>query len=61
MFNGVCIQIATRISQTSVTGTFTIGAGAAIGPQDIVLVWPGPPGNPTARVTNSLPGGFVIN
>lgn len=52
---------AVHASQTSVTGTFTIGAGAAIGPQDIVLVWPGPPGNPTARVTNSLPGGFVIN
>ena len=52
---------AVHVSQSSVTGTFTIGAGAATGPQDIVLIWPGPPGNPTARVTNSLPGGFTVN
>ena len=55
------ISGASHTAQTTVTGTFTIGAGAAIGAQDITLLWPGPPTNPTARVTNSLPAGFTIN
>lgn len=52
---------ATHPTATTVAGTFTIGAGAATGAQDVILIWPGPPGNPTARVTNALPAGFTIN
>ena len=51
---------ATHPTATTVTGNFVIGSGAATGAQDILLVWPGPPTNNTAHVTNSLPAGFTI-
>ncbi len=54
------ISGASHTAQTTVTGTFNIGAGAATGAKDVYLIWPGPPGNPTAYVTNYLLGGFTI-
>ena len=50
-----------HVSQTQVTSTITIPAGAATGPQTVTLVFPGPPANPTATVTYTLPNGFTIN
>jgi hypothetical protein len=50
-----------HVSQTQVTSSIVIPAGAATGPQTVMVVFPGPPGNPTATVTNTLPNGFAIN
>ena len=52
---------ATHPTAITVTGTFNIGSGAATGAKDVLLIWPGPPGNQTAYVTNTLPAGFTIN
>ena len=51
----------THASQTKVTTSITIPPGATPGPQTVSVVFPGPPGNPTATVTNTLPNGFTIN
>ena len=50
-----------HVSQTQVTSSITIPAGAATGPQTVTVVFPGPPGNPGATVTYTLPNGFTIN
>jgi hypothetical protein len=50
-----------HVSQTQVTSSVTIPAGAATGPQTVTVVFPGPPGNPGATVTYTLPNGFTIN
>lgn len=50
-----------HVSQTQVTSSITIPPGAAVGPQTVTVVFPGPPGNPTATVTYTLPNGFTIN
>ncbi len=50
-----------HVSQTQVTSSITIAAGAATGPQTVTVIFPGPPGNPTATVTYTLPNGFTIN
>jgi hypothetical protein len=50
-----------HMSQTQVTSSITIPPGAATGPQTVTVVFPGPPGNPTATVTYTLPAGFTIN
>jgi hypothetical protein len=50
-----------HLSQTQVTSSITIPAGAAPGPQTVTVVFPGPPGNPTATVTYTLVNGFTIN
>jgi hypothetical protein len=51
----------THVSQTQVTSSITIPAGAATGPQTVTVVFPGPPGNPGATVTYTLANGFTIN
>jgi hypothetical protein len=51
----------THVSQTQVTGNITIPVNAATGPQTVAVVFPGPPNNPTATVTNTLANGFTIN
>ena len=50
-----------HVSQTQVTSSITIAAGTAPGPQTVTVIFPGPPGNPTATVTYTLPNGFTIN
>lgn len=50
-----------HVSQTQVTSTITIPAGAATGAQTISVTFPGPPDNPGATVTYTLPNGFTIN
>jgi hypothetical protein len=50
-----------HVSQTQVTSSITIPAGAATGAQTVTVVFPGPPGNPTATVTYTLANGFTIN
>jgi YHYH protein len=50
-----------HVSQTQVTSSITIPAGATTGPQTVTVVFPGPPTNPTATVTYTLPNGFTIN
>ena len=50
-----------HVSQVQVTSSITIPAGAATGPQTVTVIFPGPPGNPTATVTYTLPNGFTIN
>jgi len=50
-----------HVSQTQVTATFTIPAGATLGGQTVTVVFPGPPNDPTATVTYTLPNGFTIN
>ena len=52
---------ATRPSQYVISGTFTIPAGAVTGAQTVTVIFPGPPGNPTAYQTNRLANGFTIN
>jgi hypothetical protein len=51
----------THVSQTQVTTSITIPANASTGPQTVTVVFPGPPGNPTATVTYTLANGFTIN
>jgi hypothetical protein len=51
----------THVSQTQVTSSITIPAGASTGAQTVSVVFPGPPGNPTATVTYILANGFTIN
>jgi hypothetical protein len=51
----------THVSQTQVASSIVIPAGAAPGPQTVTVVFPGPPDNPTATVTYTLPNGFTIN
>jgi hypothetical protein len=50
-----------RPTQYTVQATFAIPANAATGPQTVTVVFPGPPGNPTATVTYTLGNGFTIN
>jgi hypothetical protein len=50
----------THVSQTQVRATFTIPGNAAIGPQTVTLVFPGPPDNPTQTVTYTLTNGFTV-
>jgi hypothetical protein len=50
-----------HVSQIKVTSSITIPAGAATGAQTVTVVFPGPPGNPGATVTYTLPNGFTIN
>ncbi len=50
-----------HVSQTQVTSSVTIPAGATTGPQTVTVVFPGPPGNPTQTVTYTLSNGFTIN
>ncbi len=50
-----------HVSQTQVTSSITIPAGAATGAQTVTVVFPGPPANPTATVTYTLTSGFTIN
>lgn len=49
-----------HVSTNQVTASFTIPVGAAQGPQTVTVIFPGPPGNPTATVTYTLPNGFNI-
>jgi hypothetical protein len=51
----------THVSQTEVTSSITIPAGATPGPQTVQVVFPGPPGDATNTVTYTLTGGFTIN
>ena len=50
-----------HVSLTQVTSSITIPAGAVIGAKTVTVVFPGPPGNPTATVTYTLTNGFTIN
>ena len=50
-----------HVSQTQVTSTITIPAGAATGPQTVTVVFPGAPPNPTITESYTLPNGFTIN
>ncbi len=50
-----------HVSQTQLTSSITIPANATTGAQTVTVVFPGPPGNPTATVTYTLTGGFTIN
>jgi YHYH protein len=49
-----------HISQTEVTSSIAIPAGAATGPQTVSVVFPGPPGNPSQTVSYTLTNGFTI-
>ena len=50
-----------HVSQTRVTSTITIPAGAMPGAQTVTVVFPGPPQNPGTTETYTLTGGFTIN
>ncbi|MDB6017520.1 MAG: hypothetical protein JWR19_2009 [Pedosphaera sp.] len=50
-----------HVSQTQVTSTIAIPAGASVGQQTVSVIFPGPPGNPTQTVTYTLNNGFIIN
>ncbi|MFM1770376.1 MAG: hypothetical protein RJA22_2905, partial [Verrucomicrobiota bacterium] len=50
-----------HVSQTQVTASFTLPAGAVTGPQTVTVVFPGPPNNPGATITYTLANGFTIN
>lgn len=49
-----------HVSQTQVTTTLAIPAGASPGPQVVTVVFPGPPQNPGATETFTLSNGFTI-
>jgi YHYH protein len=49
-----------HVSQTQVTSTITIPAGAATGPQTVTVVFPGAPPNPTVTESYTLANGFTI-
>ena len=49
-----------HVSQTQVTSSIAIPAGAAIGPQTVTVVFPGPPDNPTQVFTCTLTNSFTI-
>ena len=49
-----------RPTQYTINATFTIPTGAAIGPQTVTVVFPGPPGNAANTVTYTLTDGFAI-
>jgi hypothetical protein len=50
-----------HVSSTQVTSSITIPANATTGAQTVTVVFPGPPGTPTATVTYTLTNGFTIN
>lgn len=50
-----------HVSQTRVTSTITIPAGASPGTQTVTVVFPGPPQNPGTTETFTLSNGFTIN
>lgn len=50
-----------HVSSTQVTSSITIPANATPGAQTVTVVFPGPPNNPTATVSFTLPNGFTIN
>jgi hypothetical protein len=50
-----------HVSQTEVTSSIAIPANASAGPQTVIVVFPGPPDNPSQIVTYSLTNSFTIN
>ncbi|MDB6024039.1 MAG: hypothetical protein JWM68_262 [Verrucomicrobiales bacterium] len=49
-----------HVSPTQVTSSITIPANATTGAQTVTVIFPGPPDNPTATVTYTLPSGFTV-
>jgi hypothetical protein len=57
----IAATAVSRPTQYTIQATFNIPAGAAAGLQSVTVVFPGPPGDPTATVTYTLANGFTIN
>ena len=49
-----------RPTRYTINATFTIPSGSATGPQNVTVVFPGPPGNTANTVTYTLSDGFAI-
>jgi hypothetical protein len=49
-----------HVSQTEVTSSITLPAGATTGQQTVTVVFPGPPADPSNVVTYTLTNGFTI-